>query len=340
MHRQVSAALFSIIILTSCTSKDPQILEFNSFPIETRVSARELQWDDCGIPLKVSVYDTIIVIVQNANKHLLYFFNTTNNSLIGSACRKGKGPGEFSHGPWLQPQFHSDNKDIYISMVDQGTRERIELAVFQSISSGSAVIKKRKKISDLIPDPLAFELNDSIVVGTDKWAGETSLFFFNERTESVISTTPKIEIEGLNSEKERPDFQEWLNISPNRDYFVGNFNQIKLFTIYDHDGRLDFIIKNKENKVNRAEERGKVYYEDIHLSDDNIYVVNANRIMAILPTQPDKSEVLVFNYKGRPIKKFLLDRTIMRTAMDFVHNRLYGYDVVEMTYVYFDLGKL
>ena len=102
---------------------------------------------------------------------------------------------------------------------------------------------------------------------------------------------------------------------------------------------MDFIVKDKNNLVYLKDGR-KTYFEDVHLSDDLIYLVNANRITGLNQTQPEKSEILIFDFKGRPIKKYFLDRTIMRTAMDFAQNRLYGYDIVGMTYVYFDLGKI
>jgi hypothetical protein len=334
------------LLFISCSKNHEVLKEFESFPIEKELVGQELDWKSCNYPAHLMIYDSILTVADAANENLLYFFDLNSDTFLGSVGKKGKGPDEMVSEPWLLPSYRENEKEIFFKFVNQETRTRCEVELFNSIKSKKIIYSNEKKLSSMLPDLIADELSDSIVVGSYRGHNfEEGVFLFDENNEEILNNQKRLKLDySLDNETYDYVTQEWLKVSRNKQRIVGTFLHLKKIHLYDNQGNINLVIKDKNSEHLDVSNKGPdiilnnpVYYCCSHLSNKYIYIVNRNELLTDKLSKPH-SEVLVFSYNGDPIVKYELDRVVTsRSAIYFKNNRLYAWDEFSFAFVYFDL---
>lgn len=337
--------IFLLLMFFQACKKDPKEVIFDSFPIEKDLISHEIDWiKNIHITNSIEIYDSILLIIDFRNKHLIYTYNINSKKFLGSFGERGKGPNEFINTPGTFPEFRTEGKEIYFRLSDLGKRELYDIKLFESSESNKIKIAKTFIIPPELPLKNYHFLNDSIIAGTDM-NNNGSLFFFNINKDHIVKWQKRTKV--YTSVHPNHKFlinREQIWISPDKQKIVGILIYPKIINVYNNQGDFVKIIKDHEQPelhfslpyMGNILAKNAQYYNEVLLSNEYIIVNNQKIIAKPYP----KNEILIFNYSGQPIARYQLDITTFSIAVDWDKYLLYAYDYYYDKFVYYNLEGL
>lgn len=330
-----------------CKNFTEKEIIFDSFHIEKNLISIEADWIINNDGLRMQIFDSILLVFDELNEHFFYFYNLNNHKLLASFGKKGKGPNEFVRPPEVLGSFRSENNEIYFFLNDQFQNEMVEVKLLESINSRRIVTQETFNLSYKLPIRILTRINDSIFAGTgnDK---RGSLFLYNYKQDSIINWQKRVKTKGFGYIHKDNEFiinQEYIKVRPDKQKIVGIFHSLKRIHIYNPEGDIETIIIDKDQgDLDFSSEKAlfnniKYYYPSI-LSDKYILIVNTLSTGKDWGKDQSKIEILIFDYSGKAVANYKLDRWVLGYTMDWKLNRLYAYDLNNDKFVYYNLTGL
>ena len=337
--------LVIIPLYQSCINNSGKIVEFDSFSIEKNLIAHEANWINNNSNLHMQIFDSILLVIDMYNEHYFYFYNINSQKLLTSFGKKGKGPDEFFNIPEVLDFYRAEENEIYFYLVDQAKRGIIEVKLLTSIKSNKIVSNEIIEFSYKIPGIFLYKLNDSIYAGSGE-DNRGSLFLYNIKRDSIIKWQKRTKIKGygyIYLDNKLNGSQEYIKVSPDRKKIVSRFYFLKRIHIYDNKGDIITIIQDKNKggldfSSPHVSSKNNDRYRLSILSNEFFLIVNSS-----LPSNRDRNkgqqimEILIFNYSGKAVAKYKLDRLGFVFTMDWKMNRLYTYDDENGEFIYYNL---
>ncbi len=321
----------TLLILTyDCSSEQfkGKVVEFDQFKQEFSPSSEVEGWLNIYNCYGLRIYDSVLVAIDWKRDTLFQAYNLNSKKLIGAFGGYGKGPGEFFNEPKLTPVFFYEGEDLVIQIYDRGRLTFQNINLRKLIECGKIVEHDNFVLPNESIQRPTFMTLDSKIFGSDS----SVLQVYNPIGGEIAKRHEPIQIkQALPEMYARISRIMYIEKAPNHDRIVGSFNVLKRLHIYNTDGELLRIIKERGNQVfDTSQEvfylKNKVYFSKSFLSDDYILVLNENRI-----ERTAGGELLLFDYDGNALIKYNLDSYVHWGAVDWTGARFYGYNSEEGT---------
>ena len=281
--------------------------------------------------VSIDVIDSLLLIINNNGDHLFQVYNVNNDILISEFGKKGKGPGEF-----YEPILMNDprRKDKYqLKIFDCARRRIVNVDLKQSVIKKETVFTENYLTNELHHISDIYCIHDSIFY----FLGEKNKFsIYNAKNKTKIDVPYAIKDLDYNI----PEKYEQIAYSSSKivvdsthDVIVTAPKCLAQLDFYNLKGEYVKTVKfadhvefwNNELIGNKVD--AKMYIYDIKTTDDFIYALSLNATTNQLTNQSKdiSSELLVFNWAGEPIKKYIFDTCLGYFAIDHRNKCLYGY---------------
>ena len=297
------------------------------------------------------VYDTLIMVTTNNPNGQLQVYSVNSYNHLGSFCQKGRAGNEIIDISTVTEQaFNRDGHIIQIVFDRPNTMHEIDI---------TASIDKQNTIVSDSRECLPIRGNEVVILGTDY----SNRFEFerNIYNENVLDKVPsRYTLYHNNKPKtlrffrkpmyvEKPEeyelpYQGSLYKHPTKNIVVQSFASMNYLLYMDFDSKKYFAI-HQEESLSFNDNFVSNMPMPLHFSDGAV----SNDYIMFLYRQGDYTqkttkgewipEVLIFDWDGKYINGFKLDRFIHYIEYDEKHKVLYGLNDLEQLYAY-DLSGL
>lgn len=345
--KDIKILLICIVLLNACKNSDKEYLKendkevvFKDFPRVVEKKGQDLKYYNNvpGYIRRIFIIDSLIVI-QGRISDSLMIFSKENMQYITSFSKLGNGPNEISI-----PSIASFNTDdLILGIMDFGKKK----AFFYNIDSIVNFRQVKPKIYDVV-NPFSYPiLKDGFIYYSNIQQGDYSNLLVRQNIKS--GKIESVDKHHLINPKDIVKGEELRGL--NGAYLIrGNY------LVYSYFSDSKFLIRNLynnrviyvqyHNKLHRYGEiidptnNPKVAYYKPYLSEKFIYISFVGQKKYSEDKRNYPEEIHVFNYKGQPIKKILLDREISTFAVDEMNNKLIAVDPnLETLLVEYDLSE-
>lgn len=325
-----------IFVCCACTSKSRDYVYYESFPREESLSGEvvELPGDLlCAYPYQIEIRDSIVLIFDRESpSRAVHKLSYPGFEWISSYGEKGKGDKEY----------------IYLSKMDvRGD----ELYLLDPVCSkflvydlgGNDLYPKRVEKFKPVSEPLLFAtvIDDSVIVSGDIGSRRFLLFqtfsgelidsvLVKEKTEKEDSELPVSSLFDLKMSYDQQDCLAAVTKSGEVVY-VYNTKTKQGNCIVGPDGFPDFGRSDDGHVI-----LGKVDgFQDVKVYGDYIYAIYSGVpvMEAVTSNVVGGKYVYVFDKKGAPVVKYVLDRAISCFCVDVDSQVLYGIDMSSENFV-------
>lgn len=342
--KKILEILALLIMLTSCNRQKDKILEINKFPVEQTLIGKTFEnitFYSKG-NAKLVVVDTFLAI-QKMDESLFSIFSTSDYKLMAKFGNVGMGPNEFLSPRLLnQTSFDISNNSPVICIYDITRRHFVRINILNAIKNQTNNTYKELPIPDYHQPFTYFFYRDSdIMVATPERNSRLIIYNDSARSYQEASYMPTLNYETpdlfeigkfasatfVNKKLER--IVSALFLIGEIDFFDLNGKFIKSSVFESKaDLKKSLLNKDSENKWNP-----KIYIQDIQASDKYIYALNYDNYQNdyVFGKKCTNQNILVFDWNGNPIKKYILDTEhfIRNFAVDFNNKRFYGFCLEE-----------
>ena len=327
MKKKIIVILFMIIIL-SCTRNNVSVKEFDEFEhkvnlIHTDIITPPVLFMVGGMVL----LDSVLITVDLKSNTFLQAFKVPTFDYIGGYITKGNGPKEeiFIY-PYMQPI--DGNKFLY-----QCTG-KIKIANFNLVKNEIEVEYNVKLPGKLINLNQAFKL-ENLYYGCDLHSKSTQEFVgYNPVNNNIFDfghTYPKVETK-TEGQIRTMLFAKAIAVKPDKSLFACVYDKFPILRIYSKDGTLktetryindqDFPFALVERNPSKDMlDNIMQNYRKVKVTDRFIYALYIGKTQRELNKKGAglddfSNEIHVWDWKGNPIKKILLDENIFSFCVD------------------------
>ncbi|MBN1768940.1 MAG: hypothetical protein JW842_10560 [Prolixibacteraceae bacterium] len=331
--RIILAIYLPIVLLISCTqSKTPPTVNFPE--VDTLVGEKLTAINPYSL-IEMEIFDSLLIFISNDGDNVFQIYNTVTDSLILETGNIGKGPGEF-----IDPHLaiHGNmNRNNTLEIFD-GTRRRLtSIDILGTLRSGIMVYDQKSLNKKLgVIDRLYYQSDSNVYYKGDE-KDRFTIFNIQNSNKTVISyLTPNMKY-NIDDSRGRAVFQSEVELNISRNIIVTAPKYLGQLDYFDLSGNYLYTsvfnkIDNLRDKLNDSHEFDfKLQINDIKSDADIIYALNVNCYNPEVE-QDVKSELLLFDWNGNPIKKYILDRAIGCFAVDFKNQYMYGWAFFEYEY--------
>jgi len=335
------SVLIVSLFLSGCHREGDKLKYINEFPGEEHLTGRSIEDVELFSKGNVSLVslDTFLIIQRNEEPQF-HVYNNITYDLLAKFGTKGVGPYEFVWPELLNQTYYDESNDSPVICIYDYTRRK-----FTKLNILYAVNNQFDKASTEISIPgydqflTYFFFRDSeLMVATPET--DSRFIIYKDSTKSYQSV-PFIP---------SPDFpvseelQPWVYRSASFvnkklglmvsaplllgeiDFFDLDGNHISS-SIFSPGEDLKRAISN--TGINLKNFDPKYHIVQLHASDKYIFGLNLNNYQSAIYENGTLSNqsILVFDWEGNPVKKFILDRQyfIRSFAVDWENSRFFGY---------------
>jgi len=310
----------------------------------------ELEIDEMIMrPKSVTLIDTILIVTNIGMQNFIHRYDIKNKTKIGESISFGSGPEEMLNVQDVQVSF--DDTTVWI--LDSRKQEAYQYNKYDICISDSPIPLQSIKFNDYFDKMLV--LSDNKIVASTLNPENTHLSFYNMQGVLIQDNCdfPDAGITQTLYERIESFLGDMVfDFSTQRIFFA--YKQTDLIDIYDIDGNLlyrshgpdRFFSYMKQYDINQGV---KVRSESGKTRDGYYFpVVNNNEIWTLYSGKYFDREIpnylldqiIVFNWDGKPIRQYKLDRPIYTFTIDVENQTLYGVsDDPQFVILKFDLKK-
>ena len=346
-----------LFLLASCGDKEDRLnyVIATNFPSEMQVKGKAFASLDHYRIREVRLIDTFLVVVTPSDSNYIHVYSTESDSLLLKLSSRGRGPGEFLSADPIRA-FSEPGKRQF-AVFDNQTKDITMIDVIRSVNEDGFFYERfPNRISTAegnVPVETIYHNSGERAVYRTEFDMEMRFSIFNYQTGEIIN----IPINYPNrSDYRLPEGAGQLsrifmvttlavNTRLNRiasgpfllgelDFFDldGNYIATSLYANKDTIRKHIDNLYESPNSIHR--------YNSIICSDDDyVYVLNDNYRTGVLAPAPGESnwhripspeavghsnELLVFDWNGRPVKRFLFDRFIRNFTIDYNMGVIFG----------------
>jgi hypothetical protein len=345
-----------LLFLLSCEEKKTTLVSyFDNKPEIQLQSVILVPEDKTNNPSELLCYDTLLILKNFMTPTVFTLVDTKSGNIIKDFGKSGTGPGEFVGNLQIDRSFQSG----FINTPDNTQARMYQYCVDSILYSDNvqprnlfslAVNEKVKNIYYRI-----LQVNDSIYVGTQSNGLERFLVFNINNNESYPQGVfPKDKNQQkLADEKMLPDaYQGYLRYNYSNNKMVFASANSEMIEIYKLD-KLNLILEKGYytslpiyilRKTSDGARYLSMQINDGHTislatSDRFIYQLLCNKGKEVSFYELLKSNlILVFDWDGKPIKKFILDCEVKAIEISPDEKRIYAIrDNPDPEVIYFDI---
>lgn len=341
MKQRLIIFILQLFLLFNCKKKENNITLINEFPKEEHIK---------GIPINNIAFHSkgnvnliaidSFLVIQKSEDSFFKIYSTFNYDLLSEFGTKGRGPNEFIFPELLnQTSFDKTNNSPLICVYDYSRR------IFTKINIKNAVNYQTNEvfIIELIPNypqyfTYFFYRDDDLLIATPESEARFVFYFDSIRSFKTVPYLPNPDF-SINEELKSFIYRSASYVNKNSgllvsapillgeiDFFDLNGNYLSSSIFSPRDNLRKDLINFKNNGKGYDP---KYYIVQLHANDNYIYALNYDNYQTSFLEKHSFSNqsILVFDWKGRPVKKYLLDNThfIKSFAVDWENNRFYGY---------------
>ena len=349
LNMKLIGIFIAVIFFISCNTEQDK-KKFSQFPKTIQLKGETVK----SRPFKsmdiTGIVDSLLIISTMLSDYEFYLFNKKDFSFIGKAGKTGRGPKELT-----SPVNGNIDKDI--NCLYSGDRSKLKLFRFDL----NSMIQHKNYLPELYMElPEKFSLanrinviNDSIVLGSG----------ISKYSACLLNKEGKI-IKKLGKVPERPEnidaimhsnlYTRFLTYNHDQrklalGYF--NFDKLKGFNL---SGSLAFKKTGPDfiragHKDIRQPTKFKTAYHGLRSDNHYIYGLYSGRKAATRKPQSSSGiknvypkNIHIFNWKGNPLLKVILDQPIVDFIVDKDNQRLIGlaYKNKPFSFVVYDFEKI
>lgn len=314
---------------------------FTEFPENVELSGSELYTGiDFLYPVSIDIYDTLMVIHDRGfEDSMLLFFNTKDYQYLGSAGRTGNGPGEFIGLDKIDVFNFSEN----ILAFDVTKSSLININIDSAINFKNYI--PNIILNTTIPKLFDFEqINDTTFI-TSFYGEDPRLFILNWNLDTLDSFLPypplpnsfNLPEDDFRYKVRGNLYQTIMEKNIERQCIVLAYPYTSLIQVVDYKSGKNIvnIIGPENNFPPKYKLTGDGYgvlpsknknaYGELHLTNEYIFAIYKGK-----PNGDPKAgygeQIFQFNWEGKPIRKYTLDRSIASFFIDESNNKMYGLD--------------
>jgi hypothetical protein len=322
------------LIIFSCNTEESATDIYAHFKKKSTLKAKKMVTQETlGLPIKIIIKDTLLILDDFKYDYLLYFYNISNGKLLTKTARVGKGPNEF-----IPPVYISFNKKGQL-LLYEGSKFGFKKYFIKRDLSFKPILSlqlngRSQRVYEIIEnyylstgffDNYRFAIYDSTAKEIVRFGSFPEIDIFNK-------TGKKLD---LKNDTKAMLFQSNIDFMKDGLSFVVANSQLGLLELYSKDN--DIYLKKKEFRLtdkvilkdyssgksiraNIDDEYPKGFV-DIHIKNEQIYALYSGATK----TNPYKSSyIMVFDTNLIPIQIYSLDKAIKAFDIDVENSKIYA----------------
>ncbi len=320
-----------ILLLTSCKSERSCFSEehktyINNLTVEDRDG--ELIVEDLYLTHGVACVGDYLVVCS-ANRERLIFVYSLGGDFIGAYGNKGRASNEML-GVRFNGQVDSSRSLLYT--VDVNNRQLVSIDLKATIEQDKLVVSQKYTslyATALPPGINTFLLKDSSVLVEQQNDSNYALTRLKGEEAELLE-----DVYLTSTSDPYGNYFSSCAISPNGEkmaWAMQNINQVNILDLVNRD-RVSSSLYLKPLMVD--DENVMVYYCNIAVTDKYIYALYMNQSEDDSYEVPQKSEIHVFNWRGKHIKNIVVDEYLFYFDVDDTDSNIYALDQERNLYRY------
>ena len=318
--------LFFSFFLSCHSEKEKNVrIEINKFPLEEKLAALVINVPPFILaPGSLFITGNHFVVVSPRKDILFDIFSYPDFQYQFSSGMKGGGPDDFSlmmdrRCPVPTEKgfnvFFTDSKKYREVGIDDKNKRVYTIREYNYNFDNTDAI-----VNGFMP------LNDSIIVYNSGFTGNTEYKLLNTYKKEIVSFSPYPQwTTHMPDENEALIYLKGSTAKPDGEKFASFYAYFKRWRIFDNKGNLEQEIQvnippltaDFSDRKNRY-----TYYGYPFSTDKYIYVCCRNQKNG--GALGDNTELQIWNWKGKPVAKYILDKYISCFTIDEQKNVLYG----------------
>jgi hypothetical protein len=327
--------LILILCLISCDAPILNTLELFESEIKLKGQLQKIDTDKIGNPIGIQVLDSSILILNWGRDYYVSVFSKKEGKFLNEFGKKGRGPNELNRAVSMDYNCKQNTLDIFTR-----TPKRINYYSIDSIYSNSIA----KHTNEFMPkDGSCYHTkrikNGAISTGRFN-KGRYAYFDFIKDSIFYLGGYPSFNRDfELSSAQKSNLIQGLMKVSPDNDRFVFASSFAEVFEINKFQGNnLKLVKRYSFNNSDFNKGNGRAYgkrsniraYMHLDASEEKIFALYTNkRIEEYVKNTFVGEYLLVFDWNGKPIKKFKLDKPLGCFSYDNTDNSIYGLTLEE-----------
>lgn len=319
------------VLCTGCTNKGVKINDmqttFHEFPFVDSLKFSPLSDSLLDEPARILIKGDNLIIQTfcQSRKAYVVVFSLKENRIINETIKRGEGPDEML-------SCELDLKGDGLWLYDM-SKMKIGFARIDSFLSNTPTIVWHELERSYYRIAM---LNDSVMLGTNDFSRNFKIHFVNLRTGKVTGVgeyTNRNDKTNLSSLIDA--YSCYVNVNPKSKDILLSYRYTDVMEIYDSRGNIKHVLQGpdcfdvafrpKQNGMGKTKETRKAFVTS-YVTADNIYLLYSGS------RRTDKnwsygSEIFVFSWDGKPLKKYILPEPVYTFAVDENKNKIYSYSL-------------
>ncbi|MDR0745857.1 MAG: TolB-like 6-bladed beta-propeller domain-containing protein [Mediterranea sp.] len=351
MKVRVGFVLIVCFILIGCQPKEQRIVAYEDFPEQCELKAITIELDTAifRYPFRMRAQDDKIVVMDLHNAdYYFHLFSYPGFAYVSSFGKRGESPEEMLAAENFRFAGEGGKE---IRTLDS-SKSRINRLSF-SLSRDSLLPAGTIALDKDVLRPLDFCLyNDSVMIIPD-FSGENRFCFVDESGKLLYKQgqIPASDQAALSGSKPALSqaWRSFVDYNPRRKVLAAVTQLGEVLEIYNFNDQTQRVIVGPNGEPEFQEQNGYAIpsgimgFSDIQVTDNYIYTVFHGQRFKDMPTDPSEfvdggQYIYVFDLKGNPVRKYVLDRHINGFFVDEKEQIVYATDVNnDQPLVYFSL---
>lgn len=333
LHRNIFLVLAIVnSLLVSCSSK-PKIPVLSDFQRQVNITSTPVLIDDESIGEVVDflVHDTLLILSEINGPYIFKLFDLSSGEIIVEFINRGRGPNEIPF-----PSVISKYGDSKFSVFNFNNNDLIFINI-DSILHGKYEFDKKFKLD--AGTLKAFPINDSVFICSGMFEeGRYRLLNVNSGKSLTKLNYPEDNAHsGESTATKGLAFQSEISVKRDKSGFVAvcsSSSNFEICQILENDIRLIFtkthyfpeytVINNNVgfHKTNRNA------FHSLSSTDNYIYTIYSGRTIEEYGSRYYAgNSLLVYDWEGRPITHYSLDRDILSMSFNSAHDIAIGLSI-------------
>jgi hypothetical protein len=346
----------SFLFLSSCDKKKETLVSyFDNKPEIQLQSVTLLSEDKTDNPEQLLCYDTLLLLKNGRSQPIFNLVNIKNGKVLKEFGRPGNGPGEFVGNLQIDRSFQSG----FINIPDNLQARMYQYCIDSILYSDNVQpidlfsFSVNENVKDVYYRIL--QINDSIFVGIQSNSSERFLVFnINNNEVYPQGKDPEDKNQQNNTIKKRLSdaYQGDLkyNYSNNKMVFASmNSEMFEIYKLNNLNLTLEKSYYTSLPSYSLKETSDGAQYVSMQItgghtlslaiSNQLIYMLLSKKGQEVSFYEMFKSNlILVFDWDGKPVKKFLLDCEVNEIEISTDEKRIYAIrDNPDPEVIYFDI---
>jgi len=297
-------------------------------------------------PLNIFFIDNFLLFKHHEGPFFFSLYNLQSNKFVGRFIQRGRGPNEFKNLSYLDEYSLQDN-ERWLYMSDNNLKRIIKFNLSCYLQSGSTQVELLHQYDDKQIGRTHI-INDSTFLAYMFEQNKNGLRVFYRRY-----STSGMQEEMNFTKKNIKNFEEfdklWGGEQLNQDKTMivramTRMNRIHIFNLNNPKSNITLIPKGQhhislDELLQQPPSQAIVYYQYVKTTQNYIFALFHNQLLVELDQKPQKVEMHVFDWNGKPIYKLHFDEHIVGFCIDTTRKVMYAFDSEENVYQY-DLSEI